>query len=73
MSKKSPKELDKLFQREPEQYPFPYNEASWNEMEKLLDKDDRRRFLWWWIFGISALLLIGSVFFFWKNENRKSY
>lgn len=68
MSKKSPEDLDKLFQQEPEQYPFPYNEASWTEMEKLLDKDDRRRFLWWWVFGIGALLLIGSIFFFGKNE-----
>ncbi len=68
MSKKSPEDLDKLFQQEPEQYPFPYNEASWTEMEKLLDKDDRRRFLWWWFFGIGALILIGSIFFFGKNE-----
>ena len=68
MSKKSPKDLDKLFQQEPEQYPFAYNESSWQEMEELLDKDDRRRFLWWWIFGIGALLLIGSIFFFGENE-----
>ena len=68
MSKKSPEDLDKLFQQEPEQYPYAYNETSWNEMEKLLDKDDRRRFLGWWIFGISALVLISSFFFFGKNE-----
>ncbi|MFK8006424.1 MAG: hypothetical protein AB8H03_08640 [Saprospiraceae bacterium] len=68
MSEESPKDLDKLFQQEPEQYPFDYNEASWQEMEKLLDKDDRRRFLWWWFFGIGALILIGSIFFFGKNE-----
>ena len=68
MSKKSPEDLDKLFQQEPEQYPYAYNETSWDEMEKLLDKDDRRRFLWWWIFGIGALILIGSFFFFGKSE-----
>ena len=68
MSKKSSEDLDKLFQQEPEQYPHGYNEASWQEMEKLLDKDDRSRFLWWWFFGIGALLLIGSIFFFGKNE-----
>ncbi|MFK7772745.1 MAG: hypothetical protein AB8F94_11420 [Saprospiraceae bacterium] len=68
MSKKSPEDLDKLFQQEPEQYPYGYNEASWEEMEKLLDKDDRRRFLWWLFFGIGAMILIGSVFFFGKNE-----
>lgn len=68
MSEESPQDLDKLFQQEPEQYPFDYNEASWQEMEKLLDEDDRRRFLWWWFFGIGALLLIGSIFFFEKNK-----
>ena len=68
MSKKSPKDLDKLFQQEPEQYPFAYNEASWQEMEKLLENDDHRRFLWWWFFGIGALILMGSIFFFGRNE-----
>jgi hypothetical protein len=68
MSEESPQDLDKLFQQEPEQYPFGYNEASWQEMEKLLDKDDRRRFLWWWLGGIGALILVGSIFFFGKNE-----
>lgn len=68
MSKRSPEDLDKLFQQEPEQYPFPYNEASWTEMEKLLDKDDHRRFLWWWFFGFGGLILIGSIFFFGKSE-----
>ena len=33
MSKKSPEDLDKLFQQEPEQYPYAYNETSWDEME----------------------------------------
>lgn len=68
MSKKSPEDLDKLFQQEPEQYPYAYNETSWDEMEKLLDVDDRRRFLWWWFIGIGALILIGSILFFEKNE-----
>lgn len=68
MAEKSPEDLDKLFQQEPEQYPYAYNEASWQEMEKLLDKDDRRRFLWWWFFGIGALILAGSIFYLGGNN-----
>ena len=70
MSERPLQELDKLFQQEPKQYPFAYNEASWNKMEELLDKGDQRRLLWWRFVGIGVLLLVGLIFFFEQRETK---
>ncbi len=68
MSDKSPKKLDKLFRKGSEQYDFGYNAEAWEQMESLLDKDDRRRFfIWWWLGGLGVLLLAGSIWFFGKE------
>lgn len=68
MSNKPSEELDKLFQQEPDQYPFEYNPNSWSKMEDLLDEDDRRRVIWWWLLGL-GLAVVAIFIWFWTNTN----
>jgi len=69
----SQEELDKLFQQNSSEHDFKYNEASWSEMETLLDEDDRRYFAgrWWLDIG---LLLLGLIccFTIYNNVNTES-
>ena len=72
MSKLSPKELDKLFQQGSDRHDFEYNPEAWSQMDKLLDKDDRRRRFFWWSFvGLGLMILIFSIYFFARNSSQQ--
>jgi len=48
---------------------FPFEEQSWNKMEALLDKGNKRRgFAWWW-FALPALMIAGAGMYWLHNAN----
>ncbi|MCB9080171.1 MAG: hypothetical protein H6555_00490 [Lewinellaceae bacterium] len=57
MDKQDRQEIDELFQRSAEQYPFTANPEAWRLMEAKLDRHRRRRVLFWWWLGAVAVLL----------------
>jgi hypothetical protein len=47
---------------------FPFEEQSWNKMETLLDKGNKRRaFAWWW-FALPALMIAGASMY-WVHDH----
>lgn len=71
MSKLDDNKTDKLFQTGAQRHDFVYEPAAWEQMEGLLDADDRRR-RWWWIGGVLlaiALLTTGAVYWSSVAEN----
>ena len=66
--------MDHLFREGSEKYDFEYTPAAWEQMNALLDKQQRRRRIVWWMWGgitAFALLITLSLLFFIKNENTR--
>ncbi|MCB0835535.1 MAG: hypothetical protein KDD99_02650 [Bacteroidetes bacterium] len=63
-------QLDDLFQQGAENYDFEYNSQAWENMEEMLDRDDRKRRMFIWLFvGLGMILLFGGIYAFYQKKN----
>ena len=66
MSNFTSEEVDKLFQDGSENFDFEFKESSWEAMEGLLDRRDRKRWFIWWLVGLLfgiGILSIGLSYY----------
>ena len=58
MSKKSFKDIEHIIRAAAGAYEQPFNEGSWKNMEKLLDKEKNRKRPFFWIFRFAILATV---------------
>lgn len=66
---------DKILQQKLQNLQFPFDAQAWNNIEAMLNKEQKKRgFVFWWLSALSTLLLIGGTtfYFYFKTEKNNT-